>query len=122
MTNPLNQLTPDAARNAEAGPETDRLVHIVKGASAEKTMPVARFEDCSDCLQYSRTPEGAYRAREWLRERVDRAVVVYSSDDPCAGLAGYGGPNPAVYAPTEHLATARLLLLLAAEGVLEVES
>ncbi|MFB6374090.1 MAG: hypothetical protein ABEN55_13475 [Bradymonadaceae bacterium] len=123
-------LTPELAREAPAGPETDRLCLQVMGWSVEQTTNAAgeptgyvwRHDDrdphfpATDTvprvLRISRTSSGAYRAREWLREHAPGKV------DPLTGMVSLMYEQEI----DEHLATARLLLLLYAEGVLSLPS
>jgi len=83
-------------------------------------------------LKASSTAEGAHRAREWLRgQKVEGHPLILRADDRSDGdeiahvqyaliddAAGLRTVDFAC-APTEHLATARLVLTLAAEGVLD---
>jgi len=132
--------TADDARNAEAGLETDRRVlrvmgvepkeQIFKGASLRSSKGVKALLGSQ---QVSRTAEGAHRAREWLRGQKYHGkqirVDIFQQDTGAFMARAYywmkGATPPSnvtiakANAPNEHLATARLILVLAAEGVLD---
>ena len=141
-----SQLTPDAARNAEACDQTDLLCLRIMGVPSRRwsyDQPKMGGRDSQIRVQYrvSRTPEGAYRAREWLRETIDPSQfdadaveytdveVSVSRYDAALCAQAFGEdynfheivslyPN---HSGDEALNAARLLLLLAAEGVIEIE-
>jgi len=114
--------TADEARQSEAGPETDRRVLREMGATRQEWRGIYGM---LKPFQASRTAEGAHRARAWLREEV--GPMLMDLDDIDAPLSPEwaevaiwdDGDECRATAPTEHLATARLTLVLAAEGVLD---
>lgn len=143
------ELTVEAARNADAGQRTDWLCAVVRGWEAEEAGSNPSWPYCIECpsddgeevvpvsghplhdevdlpdrLKASRTPGGAYRARKWMRERGFPLEMV---EKQTAGgpiwIRAFepGGLTRAarVYAPDEHLATARALLVLAVKGHLD---
>lgn len=113
-----SELTEEQARSVEAGPVTDNLCLLVMD------VPFGDMRDAetNDALRTSRTAKGAHRAREWLREKGARLRLSDQDDHSVAIFAnGLTVVGVCVSAPTEHLATARLLLVLAATGELEGE-
>jgi len=124
--------TEDEAREAETGLETDRRCARVMGWTTDAGTPIRDGNDVAPSQQVSRTAEGAHRAREWLRnqsveghpirlERAERTEVGERIFIERAIIDGKCGAIPVEFAtaPTEHLSIARLVLVLAAEGVLD---
>jgi hypothetical protein len=121
--------TEDEARSAEAGAETDQRCARVMGWTTEAGTPIREGDDVAPSQRVSRTAEGAHQAREWLRgEGFDVRMRLRDEAwrQPSITMAAFGDRHGFVSrsagwvnAKTEHLATARLVLVLAAKGVLD---
>jgi len=74
-----------------------------------------------DRLAFSRNPSAAHRARQWVRDQGYRVSIKnYNNSPTLIATAGSEDLWSTASSDNEHLATARLLLLLAAEGVIEL--
>lgn len=127
----LDDLTTEQARRVEAGDRTDLLCAKVMGFRWEQiTYHQHKMSGRETMIEkgwrISRLSQGAHRAREWLREQYKHRSVIVAGKKHSEEGRGYeaairsvGGEETFVLAPTEHLATARLILVLAAIGELE---
>jgi len=116
-------LTPEQAREAPDGPETDRLCLRVMGRDPDDLLMPSHGQVLFKGHWISRDPRGAHRARQWMRAQ--GYEVSLHDDAACATLPYIEGEQEhrewAVIdeGADEHTLSARLLLLLAAEGVIE---
>lgn len=136
----LFDLDPKTARDASADPFTDLACAACMGWRIETTDPrcshgpshkltdgdqsvsmdgalkVVEGVHTPAYISVSQSPIGAHRAREWIRKQGRLPCVSHTQDGYIAGIT----IEHTVRAnKSEHLATARLLLLLVAKGVVE---
>lgn len=108
-----NDITLEQAQYVEAGPKANRMVDDV----IEWDLKYSRF---------SEDPRAAKSARVWLRDQgiyITRRDGQFAGGGRCQRFVAYRSENGIrieiddVEAPSEELATARLVLLLRAKGV-----